>query len=148
MKSWRLLALLAALVLSSCASTRVLRDFHSDGCSLFPDGDAADRGRWADCCKDHDRVYWRGGSARQRQTADAGLRQCVLARSQRPVLAAGMHAGVRIGGLPWWPTPFRWAYGWGYGRGYTPLTAAESQQADDLLDAYRRRFPEPSCVPP
>lgn len=37
-----------------------------------------------------------------------------------------MHAGVRIGGAPWQPAPWRWGYGWDYYRAYdtggdTPL---------------------------
>lgn len=129
-KSGTGIALAAALMLGACASPRVLRDFTTDGCSLFPDsaGDAC----WADCCVEHDRAYWRGGTADERRHADAALRECV-ARTGRTTLAGLMHAGVRIGGLPLWPTGFRWGYGWGYGRGYAPLTPEEQRDAQDRL---------------
>lgn len=53
-----------------------------------------------------------------------------------------MLAGVRVGGAPWWPTPFRWGYGWPwprtcYGwpwpRTYRAQTASEQQQVAAML---------------
>ncbi len=128
--------LAAALAASACASTSVLHEFTTDGCSLFPDGDGVAPQRWRDCCVNHDVAYWRGGSVNERQRADSGLRACVLERSGRPALATLMYCGVRLGGTPWLPTGFRWAYGWGYGRGYAALTTDERQQAAQKLAAY------------
>lgn len=139
---------LAAVLLGGCASSRVLRPFTSDGCSLFPDGDTEDSLRWADCCRTHDMAYWRGGTAHERRNADVALRDCVLARTGRPTLAAWMYRGVRIGGLPLFPTGFRWGYGWGYGRGYAPLAPDEQQRADELLAPYLVNLHEPSCERP
>ena len=132
------------LALGACASPSVLRDFTTDGCSLFPDsaGDAC----WADCCVAHDRAYWRGGTADERRRADAALRECVLAQTGKPTLAGAMYRGVRLGGAPLAPAWYRWGYGWGYGRGYSPLTAAEQRQADEKLGAYRPADPDPSCA--
>ena len=138
------MALVVALTISGCASSRILRDFTTDGCSLFPDGDAEDSRRWRDCCVTHDMAYWRGGTAEERKSADASLRECVLARTGRQTLADEMYCGVRFGGMPLFPTPFRWGYGWGYGRGYAPLKPDEQQQADEKLTAYRLGHPEPS----
>lgn len=131
------------LVLGGCASPRILRDFTTDGCSLFPDaiGDAC----WADCCVAHDRAYWRGGTAQERERADAALRACV-ARGGHPVLASVMHRGVRLGGMPLWPVWYRWGYGWGYGRGYEPLTPDEQRQATHRLEAHRPAHPDPACA--
>lgn len=131
-----LLLVVALLLLGGCASTRGLHAFTTDGCSLFPDGDAEDRARWSDCCVAHDQAYWRGGTAAERKQADRDLRACVLARTARPMLAGLMYRGVRVGGMPLVPTPFRWAYGWTYGRGYAPLTPEEQRQADEKLAAY------------
>jgi hypothetical protein len=133
---------IALLALGACASTRDLRDFTTDGCSVFPDasGDAC----WADCCVEHDRAYWRGGTADERRRADAALRECV-ARADRPTLGKLMYRGVRVTGMPLWPTWFRWGYGWGYGRGYEPLTPAEQRAADEKLAARRPAEPDPSC---
>jgi hypothetical protein len=125
-----------------CASPQVLRDFTTDGCSLFPD--SSSDACWADCCVAHDRTYWRGGTAAERKQADAALRDCV-AQLGRPTLAGLMYRGVRIGGMPLWPTWFRWGYGWGYGRGYEPLKPAEQCRADELA----AQAPEaiPACPP-
>lgn len=135
----RALVLAGAVALGGCASTQVLRDFTTDGCSFFPDGDA--KACWSDCCVTHDMAYWRGGPSVDRTAADAALRSCVLARTGRPALAGSMYYGVRLGGSSLWPTPFRWGYGWGYGRGETPLTPEEQQRADALLAAWRLAHP-------
>jgi|CXWL01.1.fsa_nt_gi hypothetical protein len=134
-------ALTAALVMSGCASSHVLRDFRADGCSFFPDGDAGDPGRWSDCCVNHDAAYWRGGTADERRSADVILRDCVLARTGRQDLADRMYRGVRLSGAPRFPSAFRWGYGWGYGRDYEPLNGDEQQEAEEKLAAYRRAYP-------
>jgi hypothetical protein len=114
-----------------------LRDFSSDGCSLFPDGDFENRTLWCDCCLEHDIAYWRGGTARQRLEADASLRACVRNRTGNDALADMMFAGVRLGGGPVFPNGYRWGYGWSYGRGYRPLSPAEEETATSLLNQYR-----------
>lgn len=101
---------------SACADARgpaglPPHPFTSDGCSVWPDG------TWADCCVEHDIAYWCGGTAQARQQADARLRECVAAR-RTGCLGGLMYAGVRIGGVPWQPFPWRWAYGWDGVRGY------------------------------
>jgi hypothetical protein len=85
--------------------------FTSDGCSVWPDS------RWVACCVEHDVAYWCGGSAQARARADRRLRQCVAARSAG--MAPLMWLGVRAGGAPWMPAPWRWGYGWDYPAGYT-----------------------------
>jgi hypothetical protein len=87
------------------------RDFTTDGCSMFPDG------RWVQCCVEHDFAYWCGGSASQRLEVDRGLQDCVAALGQ-PETAWWMNLGVRAGGHPWWPFPWRWGYGWDWPHGY------------------------------
>ena len=135
--------LIAALLLSGCASTSVLREFTTDGCSYFCDGNAAHPQLWRDCCISHDTAYWRGGNAQARRSADASLRECVLVRTGHKTLAGLIYRGVRLGGTPWIPAGFRWGYGWGYGRGYEPLTLDEQRQASEKLALYRRRRAEP-----
>ena len=128
--------LVLAALLSGCASPAELKPFTTDGCSLFPDRSAASGTDWCSCCVAHDRAYWRGGTADERLQADEALRTCVLAKTGDASLAALMYRGVRLGGLPYWPTPFRWAYGWGYGRFYQPLAAEEQARADRLEASY------------
>ena len=84
--------------------------FTTDGCSLWPDG------TWQKCCVDHDKWYWCGGSAEDRKTADRELRACVL--REAGTMGHVMWVGVRTGGLPWLPFPWRWGYGWPWPHGY------------------------------
>jgi hypothetical protein len=78
--------------------------FTTDGCSAFPDG------CWRDCCVAHDMAYWCGGSRQERARADREFRRCLACR-QSALLAWTMWAGVRAGGHPVWPAPWRWGYG-------------------------------------
>jgi len=71
---------------------------------------------WQDLCVEHDRAYWRGGTAEQRVAADLALARGVMDRGF-PVMAALMWLGVRVGGAPWLPLPWRWGYGHPY---FTP----------------------------
>jgi hypothetical protein len=56
--------------------------------------------------------------------ADRDLKECVTAMGA-PDIAKTMYLGVRFGGLPCWPTSYRWGYGWPYYRGYKPLSEEE-----------------------
>jgi hypothetical protein len=91
----------------SDADPSVPDGFESDGCSLFPDGD------YRDCCVQHDLSYFSGGSWKARWRADDQLRKCVAGKRgfQHKPLSFLMWFGVRIGGVPWLPTPFRWGFG-------------------------------------
>lgn len=82
-------------------------NFKSDGCSMFPDGD------YCDCCVEHDKAYFFGGSFKERRHADIKLYKCVRAKKgfHHKIIAPLMYVGVRIGGVSWLPTPFRWGFG-------------------------------------
>ncbi|HHJ34827.1 MAG TPA: hypothetical protein ENJ87_03585 [Gammaproteobacteria bacterium] len=108
-----------------------LKPFTSDGCSAFPDGTLAQRQLWLDCCTEHDRAYWKGGTYEERLDADRQLRACV-ARVGEPEVALLMLAGVRVGGTPYLPTAFRWGYGWSYPRFYGPLDQEELSMVKKL----------------
>lgn len=122
-----------ALLLQACATQAGIRPFTTDGCSRFFDGTPAEPELWKHCCTEHDFHYWRGGTFGERREADRELQQCVE-EIQDPVLARLMRGGVRVGGSPYWPTSYRWGYGWPYGRGYSPLSEEEQALADRLLD--------------
>ena len=64
---------------------------------------------WENCCDAHDQPYARGGSKLDRLMADLNLRSCV-AKNGYPVWAFLMYYGVRAGGVPWLPTPWRWGF--------------------------------------
>ncbi len=109
-----------------------LKPFESDGCSSFPDGTLTEKDLWLKCCYQHDLAYWQGGNYAMRAQADIELKQCV-AEVGEPMVAKLMLAGVRVGGSPYWPTKFRWAYGWPYLRGYQQLSPTEQVQVDKEL---------------
>ncbi len=115
--------------LLSSAYGDTLKPFASDGCSAFPDGTVAQKQLWLSCCIAHDKAYWQGGTYEQRKTADLALQQCV-ASVGHPNIAQLMLAGVRVGGSPYFPTAFRWGYGWPYLRGYRPLSDDELKQVE------------------
>lgn len=78
--------------------------FTTDGCSRWPDDS------WVTCCIAHDIPYWCGGSEEDRKEADQELMHCVNGKT--PGMGNLLYAGVRLGGAPWLPTPWRWGYGW------------------------------------
>ncbi|MEJ2688828.1 MAG: dual specificity protein phosphatase family protein [Deltaproteobacteria bacterium] len=141
------LGVLLILVFLSGAATAAprLSNFTSDGCMLFPDGPISERGRWCECCLNHDIAYWRGGTKNDRLKADEELKACVLERTKDKTLSETMYLGVRAGGHPAFPTWYRWAYGWSYGRGYAPLTDSERRQVKKRLDEYYQKHPAGFC---
>lgn len=119
------------LCLSACSSDE-LKPFTTDGCSSFPDGTMQQQTLWVNCCIKHDLSYWKGGTYQERLAADLSLEQCV-ADIGEPNVAKLMLAGVRVGGGPYFPTAYRWGYGWPFPRGYKKLTAAENKQIRQKL---------------
>ncbi len=111
-----------------------LSDFTSDGCSAFPEGTIEQKQLWHSCCVIHDLAYWKGGNADERKAADIALESCV-AEVGEPGIAKLMLAGVRVGGTPWLPTRFRWAYGWPYLRGYKEAVEDELRQIERKTEA-------------
>ena len=107
------------LLIPSIVLGKDLKPFTTDGCSSFPDGNIEQQSLWVNCCIRHDLAYWKGGSSEQRLKADNELKTCV-SRVGEPEIASIMLAGVRVGGSPFFPTAYRWGYGWPYLRGYKP----------------------------
>ncbi len=142
----RVFAIATLVACTSCASSQTIRPFTTDGCSSFPDGTLSQRELWKHCCLEHDKAYWRGGTRDERRDADRQLGQCV-AEAKDAALGFLMSKGVRVGGSPWWPTRFRWAYGWPYGRGYRQLSEAEQRAADEVLAADEASNLPVGCVP-
>lgn len=96
-----------------------LKPFVSDGCS----GGMSVLWRavlkrpppWEDLCVEHDRAYHAGGHVSLRKKADAELRDGILSRGYI-FWGWAVYVGVRIGGVWWLPTPWRWGFGWDYPR--------------------------------
>lgn len=126
------LSLIALLgVCCACYASDHLQPFATDGCSSFPDGTNNHETLWRLCCVTHDVAYWRGGTYDERLEADRALKRCVEERGESKI-AKLMYSGVRVGGTPYSPTPFRWGFGWPYPRGYKALTEAEKELAENL----------------
>jgi hypothetical protein len=49
-----------------------------------------------------------------------------------------MLAGVRVGGSPYWPTRYRWGYGWPWPRGYAALTPEDRAQVRAAMAEYEK----------
>jgi len=117
-------------LMSLQAHAETLKPFTSDGCSAFPDGTSEQQELWLTCCRNHDYDYWKGGSYQERLDSDKELEKCVSEVGE-PEIALLMLAGVRVGGSPFFPTAFRWGYGWSYPRFYGSLTEEELEQIRD-----------------
>jgi hypothetical protein len=110
-----------------------IKPFTSDGCSVFPDGTLKHRDLWLKCCTAHDYAYWKGGTYQERLDADIELKRCVSTVGEEEI-AKVMLAGVRVGGSPFFPTTFRWGYGWTYPRLYGALTEEELEKIRKVTD--------------
>ena len=70
---------------------------------------------WRHCCVIHDKAYYYGGSKDQKDTADRLLKNCVAEtigdENLGLVLGQIMEKTVNLGGLPYFPTSYRWGYG-------------------------------------
>lgn len=130
--------LLPVFCIGLTASAQDIKPFTTDGCSLFPDGLPKNKTLWQACCIQHDIQYWQGGSEQQRIESDKQLLNCVKKTGQSKI-ALLMHRGVRAGGAPYWPVPYRWGYGWPYLRGYKPLTPQEKLSVQHALEQYRTK---------
>lgn len=104
--------------------------FTTDACSRWPDSD------WGSCCIAHDIAYWCGGSEADRIEADSLLMAC--ANKKMSWMGNLIYFGVRIGGIPWLPTPWRWGYGWEQwpGRYENSQTGQSIKNIYDTLQVY------------
>lgn len=98
------ITLVAGALGQTSTSRELPKDYVSDGCSWFPDGN------YCECCVEHDKAYFYGGSKKERRAADRQLFECVKRKKGR-LLARMMWIGVRVGGVSFLPTSFRWGFG-------------------------------------
>lgn len=127
----RLIIIFIICVAAVLANAETIKPFTSDGCSSFPDGTFEQKTLWLSCCTEHDYAYWQGGTYEERLAADRELRHCVF-KIGEPYIADIMLAGVRVGGSPFFPTPFRWGYGWSFFRFYKALSEEEKAQIKSM----------------
>lgn len=129
------LTALIGLLVSAFTFAGELKPFTSDGCSVFPDGTLMQNELWLECCIEHDKAYWQGGSYQQRLAADEALQVCVEQVGEEEI-ALIMLAGVRAGGSPYFPMSYRWGYGWPYPKFYGQLTEQEKIQVEKQWQSY------------
>jgi hypothetical protein len=129
----KIIFLLSFFFVASSSLADDIMPFTSDGCSEFPNGTPNQKELWLACCTAHDFTYWQGGTYEERVKADQELKFCV-AKVGEPAVAVLMLAGVRVGGTPYFPTSFRWGYGWPYLRGYKAVTPEEYKKIEAALD--------------
>ncbi|MEM8500412.1 MAG: hypothetical protein AAF542_20520 [Pseudomonadota bacterium] len=147
MKTIRRLILLVLLAACTPIQSDELLPFLSDGCSAFPDGSLQEKKAWLRCCVAHDYDYWKGGTYIERLESDSALELCVSG-SGEPEVAVLMLLGVRVGGSPFFPTTFRWGYGWDDVRFYAELneqdqaSVASHGAAKELIDLEWERLSE------
>jgi len=96
-----------ALYIYAIAQPHPKKPFATDICSAWPDWD------YGDCCVVHDQIYWDGGSRDKRLQADIDLKHCVADKNSA-FMGQVMYMGVRVGGHPWVPAPWRWNFGESY----------------------------------
>ena len=127
------------LTLHGCMEKEMeLAEFTSDGCSMFIDGTFENPELWKECCLKHDIAYWKGGTKKERELADLAFKVCVQKKTGNAELAELMYQAVRTGGEPYFPTWYRWGYGWPLGRGYKKLTQEEEQIVKKKLNDFRK----------
>ena len=94
-----------------------IKPFKSDGCSGgWPDVWKNTKGKKVslyEACLKHDLSYWAGyiDEGMERFMADVRLMIDVALKTERPELALIMFLGVRVGGIDWIPTKFKWSFG-------------------------------------
>ena len=142
---FRIFVLLIPLLIFGCVNVKKIKDFESDGCSLFPDRSLILQKDWCACCFEHDIAYWQGGTEAERLKADEALRECIFQKTGDEKLAKVMYAGVRIGGSPYFYNWYRWGYGWDYDRKYVELTMEEKKQVKIKLEKYYSNNPKHPC---
>ena len=145
MTNFKNLPIILILLSFGCFTGEKIRDFKSDGCTLFPDRSFIDRYDWCQCCFEHDIAYWQGGTSEERLQADLALKDCLLAKTESEAFANLVYQGVRFGGSPYFYNWYRWGYGWSYQRKYTPLTQSELTQVKSKLEQYYRSNPQDPC---
>lgn len=86
---------------------KVLAEFVTDGCTFFPDGN------YLDCCVQHDKEYYAGGTSKERWRSDKKLFSCIAAKPKfyNKLVAPIAWLGVRVGGVAWLKASFSWGFG-------------------------------------
>ena len=102
-----------------------IKNFKTDGCTLFVDGTPSKPGLWRYCCVEHDMRYWFGGDQQDMDKADLRLKSCVKTMAGA-TWAELIYRGVRIGHRSPIKNKTAWGWGWETMRPNIPLTSIET----------------------
>lgn len=81
-----------------------IHPFQTDQCTFFIEGN------WSECCIQHDREYWKGGSLKLRDQSDKKLKDCFDKKGHR-ILSSLVYWAVHLGHYSPIKSKFKW--GWG-----------------------------------
>lgn len=108
----------------SVAEANSLKNFTTDGCTLFVDGPLKAPGLWKNCCIEHDLRYWFGGDRSDMDRADLQIKTCVNELAG-PVWANLIYEGIRLGHHSPIKNKTHWSWGWEATRLNNPLSTTE-----------------------
>lgn len=111
-----------------------LKEFATDGCTMFVDGTKNKPNLWHHCCVEHDMSYWFGGSSKDMDKADLNLKSCVN-EVAGPVWARLIYTGVRAGHHSPVKNKTHWSWGWIKTRSNTSLS---TEEIDYVIEELRR----------
>lgn len=118
-----------------------LKNFETDGCTMFVDGTPTKPGLWTHCCVEHDMRYWFGGDQADMDKTDLRLKACVK-EVAGITWAQLIYAGVRTGHKSPVKNKTHWSWGWTSERKNTTLTSFEKEIVIEEI----RRLPYDSAL--
>jgi hypothetical protein len=127
------------------AETGVLKDFITDGCTMFIDGPDDNPTLWRHCCVEHDLRYWFGGTLQNRDFADLQLKACVK-DCAGDFWANLIYNGVQAGQFSPIHHKYSWSWAWEPKRENSELSPDEIQYVIkrlndvDMTPEYRESF--------
>lgn len=111
-----------------------LKNFETDGCTMFVDGPPSKPGLWKHCCLEHDMRYWFGGDQSDMDKTDLRLKSCVN-EVAGATWAELIYIGVRTGHNSPVKNKTHWSWGWTLSRANTKLSTVER---DYVIEEVRR----------
>jgi hypothetical protein len=134
--SMKKLFLINILLFSFNAEALEIKNFETDGCTMFIDGN------WGHCCYMHDLRYWYGGDHKRQDEADTELKNCVE-KVAGINWATLIYKGVRLGHHSPIKNKYRWGWGWSPNRinNYSPLNESEKDIIKENLINLKQSSP-------
>jgi hypothetical protein len=110
--------------------------YTSDGCSMAPDNEFIGGHDWLECCVEHDKHYWIGGTSTEKDIADSNFKQCLTKTGMSSVESEIYYLAVQYGGSPHLGATWKWGYGWKNDRGYSALTKKEIKEEEQYSELF------------